>query len=140
MLSRGGAGTSMNMNVNEVIANRAIEILGGEKGQYSLVSPNSHVNMAQSTNDVFPTAIRIAILTTAKGLLKELENLENLFVMKSKEFDDVVKMGRTHLQDAVPIRLGQEFCAYSQVIKRDINRIPNALEALTEVNMGLLPL
>ncbi|NLW25395.1 MAG: aspartate ammonia-lyase [Clostridia bacterium] len=133
---QGGAGTSMNMNVNEVIANRAIEILGGEKGQYSLVSPNSHVNMAQSTNDVFPTAIRIAILTTAKGLLKELENLENLFVMKSKEFDDVVKMGRTHLQDAVPIRLGQEFCAYSQVIKRDINRITNALEALTEVNMG----
>ncbi len=133
---QGGAGTSFNMNVNEVIANRAIEILGGEKGDYDLISPNSHVNMSQSTNDAFPTATRIAVLKLAKILLDELDQLHSTFMVKSEEFDDVIKIGRTHLQDAVPIRLGQEFEAYARAINRDINRIKVALEALHEVNMG----
>lgn len=133
---QGGAGTSLNMNANEVIANRAIEILGGEKGNYKLISPNSHVNMSQSTNDVFPTAVRIAILKLAKSLLAELEQLHEALLKKSEEFDDVIKMGRTHLQDAVPIRLGQEFGAYAQAISRDMHRIETASQALNEVNMG----
>ncbi len=133
---QGGAGTSLNMNANEVIANRAIEILGGEKGDYKLISPNSHVNMSQSTNDVFPTAVRIAILKLAKSLLAELEQLHEALLKKSEEFDDVIKMGRTHLQDAVPIRLGQEFGAYAQAISRDMHRIETASQALNEVNMG----
>ncbi|MGI6424299.1 MAG: aspartate ammonia-lyase [Tepidanaerobacteraceae bacterium] len=133
---QGGAGTSLNMNANEVIANRAIEILGGEKGNYKLISPNTHVNMSQSTNDAFPTAIRIAILNLVKNLLKELEELDKALMAKAKEFDDVIKMGRTHLQDAVPIRLGQEFSAYAKAIRRDIDRIKTASEALNEVNMG----
>ncbi|MDD4569522.1 MAG: aspartate ammonia-lyase [Tepidanaerobacteraceae bacterium] len=133
---QGGAGTSLNMNANEVIANRAIEILGGEKGDYNLISPNSHVNMSQSTNDAFPTAVRIAVLKLVKKLLAELENLHEALLTKSKEFDDVIKMGRTHLQDAVPIRLGQEFNAYANVISRDIHRIETASEALNEINMG----
>ena len=106
---QGGAGTSLNMNANEVIANKAIEILGGVKGDYSVVHPNNHVNMAQSTNDVFPTAIRIAGLNLARDLLRVLEQLKSAFKQKAEEFDSVIKMGRTHLQDAVPIRLGQEF-------------------------------
>lgn len=133
---QGGAGTSLNMNVNEVIANRAIEILGGKKGDYTLISPNSHVNMSQSTNDVFPTAVRIAILKLVKSLLAELEYLHEALLKKSEEFDDVIKMGRTHLQDAVPIRLGQEFGAYAKAIERDVHRIENASEALREVNIG----
>ncbi|NLZ51829.1 MAG: aspartate ammonia-lyase, partial [Thermoanaerobacteraceae bacterium] len=133
---QGGAGTSLNMNANEVIANRAIEILGGEKGDYKLVSPNSHVNMSQSTNDAFPTAVRIAVLKLAKNLLVELEKLYQALVTKSQEFDDIIKMGRTHLQDAVPIRLGQEFGAYAKALSRDIQRIKTASEALYEVNMG----
>ncbi len=133
---QGGAGTSLNMNVNEVIANRAIEILGGKKGDYTLISPNSHVNMSQSTNDVFPTAVRIAILKLVKSLLAELEHLHEALLKKSEEFDDVIKMGRTHLQDAVPIRLGQEFGAYARVINRDLHRIKAASEALKEVNIG----
>ena len=133
---QGGAGTSLNMNANEVIANRAIEILGGEKGDYSVVSPNTHVNMSQSTNDVIPTAVRITVLKMLKELLAELELLREALLKKSEEFDDVIKMGRTHLQDAVPIRLGQEFAAYAATITRDIKRITAASEALYEVNMG----
>lgn len=133
---QGGAGTSLNMNANEVIANRAIEILGGEKGNYNLISPNSHVNMSQSTNDVFPTAVRIAILKLVKNLIAELNQLHEALLTKSEEFDDIIKMGRTHLQDAVPIRLGQEFGAYARAISRDIHRIKTASEALNEVNMG----
>ena len=106
---QGGAGTSANMNANEVIANRAIEILGGTKGDYSLVHPNDHVNMAQSTNDVIPCAGKLTILGLLPGLLDELERLQKSLHQKSIEFDDVVKMGRTQLQDAVPIRLGQSF-------------------------------
>lgn len=133
---QGGAGTSINMNANEVIANRAIELLGGRKGEYSKVHPNVHVNMAQSTNDVFPTAIRIACLNIADDLLLALRELTVAFENKAKEFDGVIKMGRTHLQDAVPIRLGQEFSAYAQMLRRDIRRIEEASKALQVVNMG----
>lgn len=133
---QGGAGTSFNMNANEVIANRAIEILGGEKGDYMIVSPNSHVNMAQSTNDTFPTAIRIACLHLSNGLIRTLQDLIKALEKKELEFDQVIKMGRTHLQDAVPIRLGQEFSAYKRVISRDLKRINNSIEHLYEINMG----
>lgn len=133
---QGGAGTSINMNANEVIANRAIEILGGRKGEYSKVHPNVHINMAQSTNDVFPTGIRIACLNIAHDLLLALAELKAAFEDKAKEFDGVIKMGRTHLQDAVPIRLGQEFSAYAQMLGRDIRRIEEASKALLVINMG----
>ncbi|MGM8366234.1 aspartate ammonia-lyase [Virgibacillus sp. W0181] len=133
---QGGAGTSINMNANEVIANRALEILGKEKGDYAFLSPNTHVNMAQSTNDVFPTAIHIAILTLLEQLLSSMKKMHRAFKEKALEFDHIVKMGRTHLQDAVPIRLGQEFEAYSRVIQRDINRITRSRQHLFEVNMG----
>ncbi|MBC2721337.1 aspartate ammonia-lyase [Desulfosporosinus sp.] len=133
---QGGAGTSMNMNANEVIANRAIEILGGTKGEYFKVHPNTHVNMAQSTNDVFPTAIRIACLNVAQDLLEVLDHLSQSFEDKAQEFDGVIKMGRTHLQEAVPIRLGQEFAAYAHMLGRDIKRIKEAVRSLEVINMG----
>lgn len=133
---QGGAGTSANMNANEVIANRAIELLGGQKGDYTLVSPNDHVNYAQSTNDVFPTAIRLAILSRTSDLSEALHRLEDAFLAKSEEFDDVVKMGRTHLQDAVPIRLGQTFHAWATAVKRGRSRIEDATHGLEEINMG----
>jgi len=133
---QGGAGTSINMNANEVIANRALEILGRQKGDYDFLSPNTHVNMAQSTNDAFPTAIHIATLALSEKLLITMESMYNAFKLKSIEFDHVIKMGRTHLQDAVPIRLGQEFEAYSRVIRRDIKRISQSRQHLYEVNMG----
>jgi len=133
---QGGAGTSMNMNANEVIANRALEILGKEKGDYFCISPNTHVNMSQSTNDAFPTAIHIATLNMLEKLLKTMNYMRDVFDLKAKEFDHVIKMGRTHLQDAVPIRLGQEFEAYSRVLGRDIKRIEHSRQHLYEVNMG----
>lgn len=133
---QGGAGTSMNMNANEVIANRAIEHLGGERGNYLLCSPNTHVNMAQSTNDVFPTAIRIASLNLAQGVVEQLDLLRQALMTKAVEFDQVIKMGRTHLQDAVPIRMGQEFEAYARVIGRDVERVKRSLDNLREINMG----
>ncbi|MEH7500919.1 aspartate ammonia-lyase [Neobacillus drentensis] len=133
---QGGAGTSMNMNANEVIANRALELFGKERGDYFHISPNSHVNMAQSTNDAFPTAIHIATLNMLEKLLDTMEYMHGVFEQKAKEFDRVIKMGRTHLQDAVPIRLGQEFEAYSRVIARDIKRIKQSRQHLYEVNMG----
>lgn len=133
---QGGAGTSMNMNANEVIANRALELIGKERGDYFHISPNSHVNMAQSTNDAFPTAIHIATLNMLEKLLDTMESMHGVFEQKAKEFDRVIKMGRTHLQDAVPIRLGQEFEAYSRVIARDIKRIKQSRQHLYEVNMG----
>ncbi|WP_102400371.1 aspartate ammonia-lyase [Haloimpatiens massiliensis] len=133
---QGGAGTSMNMNANEVIANRAIEILGGEKGDYSIVHPNDHVNMGQSTNDVIPTAGKITALKLIPKAIKQLIKLHEVLVKKSEEFDEVIKMGRTQMQDAVPIRLGQEFAAYSAVVARDIKRLENAMESLKTVNMG----
>ncbi|UQZ85143.1 Aspartate ammonia-lyase [Paenibacillus konkukensis] len=133
---QGGAGTSINMNANEVIANRAIELLGGTKGDYFTVSPNSHVNMAQSTNDSFPTAIHIAVLSSIDKLLVTMRELHASFTAKASEFDGVIKMGRTHLQDGVPIRLGQEFAAYARVLNRDILRIEQTRQHLYEVNMG----
>ncbi|AIY77813.1 aspartate ammonia-lyase [Bacillus anthracis] len=133
---QGGAGTSINMNTNEVIANRALERMGYEKGEYAKISPNTHVNMAQSTNDAFPTGIHIATLMMLEELLSTMEELHAAFRAKAKEFDHVIKMGRTHLQDAVPIRLGQEFEAYSRVLARDIKRIKQSRQHLYEVNMG----
>lgn len=133
---QGGAGTSTNMNANEVIANRAIEILNGEKGDYSIVHPNDHVNMAQSTNDVYPTAGKLTILKLLPKTIQQLESLYSAFEYKSKEFDDVIKMGRTQLQDAVPIRLGQEFKAYASVIKRDIKRITKVSDEMKVINLG----
>ena len=133
---QGGAGTSANMNANEVIANRAIEILGGQKGDYTIVSPNDHVNFAQSTNDAFPTALRLAVMERADVLNERLTALVEAFNAKAEEFDDVVKMGRTHLQDAVPIRLGQEFKAYATAVERCRRRLMQSVEGLHEVNMG----
>jgi aspartate ammonia-lyase len=124
------------MNTNEVIANRALEIIGEQKGNYKVISPNSHVNMAQSTNDSFPTAIHLSTLTTLDRLLLVMEELHVEFLRKAEEFDDIIKMGRTHLQDAVPVRLGQEFAAYAQLLKRDIARISRTRLNLYEVNMG----
>ena len=132
---QGGAGTSVNMNVNEVIANRATELLGGKKGEY-LCHPNDHVNMAQSTNDVIPTAGRLTALDLSAKLLENLEGLIGALTKKAVEFDDVVKMGRTQLQDAVPIRLGQEFQAYANALKRDHARIKTALNEMYVVNLG----
>ena len=133
---QGGAGTSINMNANEVIANRALEILGEEKGNYEVIHPNTHVNMAQSTNDAFPTAVRIATLNFITRLEKTLKELADTFLEKGKEFDHIIKMGRTHLQDAVPIRLGQEFTAYGRVVSRDYERIKKLYEPLYEINLG----
>jgi len=133
---QGGAGTSINMNANEVIANRALEILGHEKGNYKIVSPNTHVNMSQSTNDAFPTAMHISILNLINELLNTMEAMKVVFEDKAKQFAHIIKMGRTHLQDAVPIRLGQEFEAYSRALARDMKRIASTRENLYEVNMG----
>ncbi|MFC2949409.1 aspartate ammonia-lyase [Virgibacillus sediminis] len=133
---QGGAGTSINMNMNEVIANRALEIMGKEKGDYTQLSPNTHVNMSQSTNDVFPTAIHISVLHLLEKLLLTMQEMHTVFIKKAHQFDHVIKMGRTHLQDAVPIRLGQEFEAYSRVVERDIIRIRQSRQHLYEVNMG----
>ena len=133
---QGGAGTSMNMNANEVIANRALELMGKKKGEYDVLSPNNHVNMAQSTNDVIPTAIRVTSIRKVKRLLDALTTLRCRFHEKAAAFEDVLKMGRTHLQDAVPITLGQEFLAYAQVVTRAIHRIQEAEKKLHVVNMG----
>lgn len=133
---QGGAGTSMNMNMNEIIANRALELMGYEKGDYVKLSPNSHVNMSQSTNDVFPTAIHLSTLRLLDDLLATMDKMVEVFKKKAKQFDPIIKMGRTHLQDAVPIRLGQEFAAYSRVLERDIKRISQSRQHLYEVNMG----
>jgi aspartate ammonia-lyase len=133
---QGGAGTSINMNMNEVLANRALELLGHKKGDYFHCSPNNHVNMSQSTNDVIPTALRIAAYWLSQELLDTMDEVIGAFVRKAQEFDDVIKMGRTHLQDAVPIRLGQEFGAYGAVLKRDRERIRRASGELLTVNMG----
>ena len=133
---QGGAGTSLNMNANEVIANRAIEILGGKKGDYSVVNQNDHVNCGQSTNDVIPTAGKMTSLRLLKKLKKQLLRLHSALEQKADEFDGVIKMGRTQLQDAVPIRLGQEFKAYSVAILRDLNRMDKAMDEMRTLNMG----
>lgn len=133
---QGGAGTSANMNANEVIANRAIKLLGGELGDYTIVHPNDHVNMAQSTNDVYPSAGKIATVALLDKLIPEEKRLLQALLDKAEEFDDVLKMGRTQLQDAVPMRLGQEFHAYASVVRRDIERLKQAKLGLHTLNMG----
>ena len=133
---QAGAGTSHNMNVNEVLANRANEILGGSRGAYSPIHPNDHVNMAQSTNDVIPTAIRLACVTELPGLEKAFDALSSEFDRKGREFDDVVKSGRTHLQDAMPIRLGQELRAYGGSLRRGLKRVVDAAEYMRDLGIG----
>ncbi|HEV8409517.1 MAG TPA: aspartate ammonia-lyase [Gemmatimonadaceae bacterium] len=133
---QAGAGTSHNMNVNEVLANRANEILGTPRGSYAPVHPNDHVNMAQSTNDVIPTAIRLAILGELAPLALSLVALRGSLASKGEQFDHIVKAGRTHLQDAMPIRLGQEFAAWSGTIERAVRRLGDAAEYLRDLGIG----
>jgi aspartate ammonia-lyase len=135
-LIQGGAGTSCNMNANEVIANVALEHLGHEKGQYEFVHPNNHVNCSQSTNDAYPSAFRIAVYLKMTQLIKALDSLSKAFRSKSNEFKDILKMGRTQLQDAVPMTLGQEFGAYATTIGEDVLRLKEVQALVTEVNMG----
>lgn len=133
---QGGAGTSSNMNANEVIANRALELMGHHKGDYHVIHPNEHVNLSQSTNDVYPTAVKIAIIMATHALLDAMEILEASFAAKADEFHDVIKMGRTQLQDAVPMTLGQEFRTYSVMIGEDRSRLSEAVMMLHEINLG----
>jgi fumarate hydratase class II len=134
---QAGAGTSQNMNANEVIANRAIEILGGEKGDYGCIHPNDHINMAQSTNDTIPTSMYISSFEAVRDdLIPSLRELKDALLSKSREFDTVVKAGRTHMQDAVPMRLGQEFSGYAEAVNKDICRIQNASESLLALPIG----
>jgi fumarate hydratase class II len=132
---QAGAGTSHNMNANEVIANRATQLMGGKLGEY-LVHPNDHVNLAQSTNDVIPTAIRLGCLWRLDELLTAIDRLASELEVKAVEFDDIVKSGRTHLQDAVPVRLGQEFGAYAKAVRRDAVRISRSAEGLRRLGIG----
>ncbi|MDY4888170.1 MAG: aspartate ammonia-lyase [Sphaerochaetaceae bacterium] len=133
---QGGAGTSSNMNANEVICNRALEIAGHNKGEFSFIHPNNHVNKAQSTNDVYPTAIKLTAYKLSFGLEKELERLKAAFLKKGKEFEHVLKMGRTQLQDAVPMSLGQEFNAWAVAVNDDIELLRQARKVLLQINMG----
>ena len=133
---QAGAGTSQNMNCNEVLANRANEILGGSRGAYQPVHPNDHVNMAQSTNDVIPTAMRLGILATLPATLGSLDRLAESLLRKGKQFDHIIKSGRTHLQDATPIRLGQEFTAYGRTVQRHRQKLDAAAAWLRELNIG----
>jgi len=133
---QAGAGTSHHMNVNEVIANIAIEMMGGEKGNYSIVHPNDHVNYGQSTNDVYPTAMRIAMLRVSKKLVENLYAVTETFNQKAKSFDSIVKSARTHLQDAVPIRVGQEFSGYAASLLKATRGVERASESLKELGIG----
>jgi aspartate ammonia-lyase len=133
---QGGAGTSTNMNANEVIANRAIEILGGSKGDYDKVHPLNDVNKSQSTNDVYPTALKLALILEINELLKAMAHLQGAFQGKADEFKDVIKMGRTQLQDAVPMTLGQEFATFSRMTMEDIQRLQETVPLLREINLG----
>ncbi len=133
---QAGAGTSHHMNVNEVVANIAIEMLGGTKGDYSVVHPNDHVNYGQSTNDVYPTAMRIAALQLSKKFVKNLYALTEAFKQKAKSVDAIVKAGRTHLQDAVPIRVGQEFSGYTDALLKASRGVEKATESLKELGIG----
>lgn len=133
---QGGAGTSTNMNANEVIANRALEIMGHKKGEYSYCHPNNHVNCSQSTNDTYPTAFRLALYAKINDLIENIDYLKEGFHEKSLEFADVIKMGRTQLQDAVPMTLGMEFAAYATTLGEDMVRLKEVAQLLLEVNMG----
>jgi aspartate ammonia-lyase len=133
---QAGAGTSFNMNVNEVLANRSAEILGGHRGDYLLVHPNDHVNMSQSTNDVFPTATRLALLMINGALVASARDLAAGFAKKADDFDAVLKVGRTHLQDAVPMTVGQEFGGYADCVARAADEVEHAAKGLLELNLG----
>ena len=133
---QGGAGTSLNMNANEVVSNRAIEILGGKKGDYSIVHPNDHANCGQSTNDVYPSAGKIATIRLLQKAIEELKIFYEAINNKAEEFKHIIKMGRTEMQDAVPISFGQSFKAYANAVKRDIKRFSDAIEQLSILNMG----
>ena len=133
---QGGAGTSTNMNANEVIANRALEILGRPKGDYAVIHPNDHVNMSQSTNDVYPTAVKLALLLSNRKLVSTLNYLIEAFKAKGVQFANIIKMGRTQLQDAVPMTLGQEFHAYATNLSEEISRLEQNVNLFLEVNMG----
>jgi len=133
---QGGAGTSTNMNANEVIANRALEILGAPKGDYARLNPLDHVNLSQSTNDVYPTAVKLALQFGIRRLLQEMVTLKNAFEAKATEFADVLKVGRTQLQDAVPMTLGQEFSTYAVMIQEDEQRLAEAASLIREINLG----
>ncbi|HET6265998.1 MAG TPA: aspartate ammonia-lyase [Usitatibacter sp.] len=133
---QGGAGTSTNMNANEVIANIALESLGEKKGNYAVVNPNDHVNFGQSTNDVYPTAFRLALILRLESYMQALTNLQKSFFKKAKEFDKVLKMGRTHLQDAVPMSLGAEFHGWGTTIGEEVERIAEVRQFLHEINLG----
>jgi aspartate ammonia-lyase len=133
---QGGAGTSTNMNANEVIANLALEHLGHKKGEYQYVNPNDHVNFGQSTNDMYPTAFRLALIMRLSSYMDALRRLQDAFFAKAKEFEDVLKMGRTHLQDAVPMSLGQEFRGWGTTIGEEVQRITEVRQLLREINLG----
>src|SRR5437762_275950 len=133
---QGGAGTSTNMNANEVIANRALELLGRPKGDYHFLHPNEHVNMSQSTNDVYPTALKLAAYSGIMRLVEAMAVLRQAFAAKSAEFNDIIKMGRTQLQDAVPMTLGQEFSTYAVMLEEDEQRLKEAVLLVCEINMG----
>ena len=133
---QGGAGTSINMNVNEVLCNRALELAGKPRGRYDIISPNNHANMAQSTNDSFPTSMKVCMSHKAKKLTAALERLATELDKKADEYQDILKMGRTHLQDAVPITLGQEMGMYASAVRRGIRRINHAIEEIHYINMG----
>ena len=133
---QGGAGTTANMNANEVIANRAIEILGGTKGDYSIVHPNDDVNRAQSTNDVIPTAAKMTAAKLLKNAIAQVVRLREALLAKEQEFHSIIKMGRTQMQDAVPIRLGAEFGAYARAISRDVARLEHAMKEMYPINLG----
>ncbi|MBZ7986718.1 aspartate ammonia-lyase [Campylobacter canadensis] len=133
---QGGAGTSTNMNANEVIANIALEYLGHKKGEYEFCHPNDHVNLSQSTNDAYPTSIRVALFEYLSDLTKAMEYLQAAYERKAEEFKDVIKMGRTQLQDAVPMTLGREFKTFAVMISEDIKRVKSAREQILAVNLG----
>jgi aspartate ammonia-lyase len=133
---QGGAGTSTNMNANEVIANRALELSGREKGDYQHVHPNNHVNLSQSTNDVYPTAVKLALHTVIEELRQAMKDLAAAFLAKGGEFASFIKMGRTQLQDAVPMTLGQEFTAFGHTMLEDVERLGEAQALIREINMG----
>ena len=133
---QGGAGTSTNMNANEVIANRALELLGKPRGDYATISPNSHVNLSQSTNDVYPTAVKLSLHAGIEGLRATMRDLSDAFLKKGEEFSALLKMGRTQLQDAVPMTLGQEFIAFAHTIVEDVDRLGEAQALIREINMG----
>mgnify|MGYP002134274277 CR=1 FL=1 len=133
---QGGAGTSTNMNANEVIANRALEILGREKGDYDHCHPLNHVNMSQSTNDVYPTALKVALILELRNLIDSMDYLRASFGRKAEEFRDIIKMGRTQLQDAVPMTLGQEFATFARMTMEDEQRLREVIPLLCEINLG----